>query len=76
MDSSKSDFQRLFAIGLILSACLVRIAVCLQHNPMDYLFSDMLRHWETEFTSREADTRGQVTRSSIRCTSLRRAVYR
>ena len=45
MDSSKNDFQRLFAIGLILSACLVRIAVCLQHNPMDYLFSDMLRHW-------------------------------
>ena len=30
---------------LIIAASCVRVLVCFQHNPMDYLVSDMLRHW-------------------------------
>ena len=30
---------------LIVAASCVRVFVCFQHNPMDYLISDMLRHW-------------------------------
>jgi hypothetical protein len=32
-------------VVLIFAASCLRIFVCFQHNPMDYLFSDMLRHW-------------------------------
>ncbi|MGA2903418.1 MAG: glycosyltransferase family 39 protein [Candidatus Korobacteraceae bacterium] len=31
---------------LIIAASCVRIFICFVHNPMDYLGSDMLRHWE------------------------------
>src|ERR1039457_3081715 len=30
---------------LIVAASCVRVFVCFQHNPLDYLSSDMLRHW-------------------------------
>src|SRR5271156_2571388 len=30
---------------LIVAASCLRVFVCFQHNPMDYLFSDMARHW-------------------------------
>jgi hypothetical protein len=30
---------------LIAAASCVRVLVCFQHNPMDYLWSDPLRHW-------------------------------
>jgi dolichyl-phosphate-mannose-protein mannosyltransferase len=32
-------------VVLIFAASCLRIFVCFRHNPMDYLFSDMLRHW-------------------------------
>jgi hypothetical protein len=31
--------------GLIVLASAVRLFVCLQHNPMDYMFSDSATHW-------------------------------
>jgi hypothetical protein len=31
--------------GLIFLASAVRLFVCLQHNPMDYMFSDAATHW-------------------------------
>jgi hypothetical protein len=37
--------QYMALAGLIIAACLLRIFVCFQHNPVDYLFSDNLRHW-------------------------------
>jgi len=33
------------AMVLILAASCARIFICFVHNPMDYLWSDMLRHW-------------------------------
>ncbi len=36
---------RVLMLLIILGSC-VRIFVCLQHNPMDYLWSDPLRHWQ------------------------------
>ena len=32
-------------IVLIVLASALRVFVCFQHNPMDYLFSDAARHW-------------------------------
>lgn len=29
----------------IVAACIMRVLVCFQHNPCDYLFSDPKRHW-------------------------------
>lgn len=31
----------------IVVACCVRLLICLQHNPMDFLVSDALQHWKT-----------------------------
>jgi hypothetical protein len=35
---------RLLVLLIVAASCL-RVFVCFQHNPMDYLFSDPLRHW-------------------------------
>jgi len=35
---------RILGFFVLLGSC-VRIFVCFQHNPMDYLWSDPLRHW-------------------------------
>jgi hypothetical protein len=40
----KEILTKVLAVGIGLG-CLLRMAVCLQHNPVDYLFSDPLRHW-------------------------------
>lgn len=32
-------------IVLVIGGSLLRLFVCFQHNPLDYLFSDPLRHW-------------------------------
>lgn len=37
--------QRTVLIVLIVLASCVRVWVCFQHNPMDFLSSDALRHW-------------------------------
>jgi len=42
--SRESIYYKL-ALLLIAVASCVRIFVCFQHNPMDYIWSDMLRHW-------------------------------
>ena len=43
--SSKQETQQSILTALIIAASCVRVLVCLQHNPMDYLWSDPLRHW-------------------------------
>jgi len=35
---------RILTFLIVVGSC-VRILVCFQHNPMDYLWSDPLRHW-------------------------------
>jgi hypothetical protein len=42
---SKRDTQQLLLTVLIIVASCVRVLVCLQHNPIDGLWSDPLRHW-------------------------------
>ena len=37
---------RLFLLFLIAAGCLFRVYVCFHFNPVDYLYSDPLRHWE------------------------------
>ncbi len=32
-------------IALVVAGSLLHLFVCFQHNPLDYLFSDPLRHW-------------------------------
>ena len=46
MKKSPGPLQSHFVLVLLIAAasCL-RIFICLQHNPMDSLFSDPLRHW-------------------------------
>jgi Dolichyl-phosphate-mannose-protein mannosyltransferase len=41
---SKHKQDTVLMMLIVLGSCL-RVFVCLQHNPMDYLFSDPLRHW-------------------------------
>ena len=48
-DSTGRQFRNALPIVLIAVACIVRICICFQHNPMDYLFSDMSRHWNNGF---------------------------
>lgn len=43
--TAKRPTQYWLLIGLIAAASAVRIFICFQHNPMDSLSSDMLRHW-------------------------------
>jgi hypothetical protein len=42
--SQESIHYQLLVLLIVAASCL-RVFVCFQHNPMDYLFSDMLRHW-------------------------------
>jgi len=44
-DSPKRSLYYKLAIVLIIAASCFRVFVSLVHNPMDYLWSDMLRHW-------------------------------
>jgi len=46
MNYSGRRVLQLLPVFLILTACCVRVVVCFQHNPMDYLYSDSLRHWK------------------------------
>ena len=39
--------QQVVPVLLIVAATCLRIFVCFQHNPMDYLWSDCLRHWQS-----------------------------
>ena len=41
----KISVAKAVAVVLIVAASCLRIFICLQHNPMDYLWSDPLRHW-------------------------------
>lgn len=34
-----------YLVALVIVGSLLRLFVCFQHNPLDYLFSDPLRHW-------------------------------
>ncbi len=43
--SSKRTYLTILTLLVILGSA-IRVFVCLQHNPLDYLSSDMLRHWE------------------------------
>jgi hypothetical protein len=42
---SKQPLSYRLLVLLIVAASCLRVFVCFQHNPMDYLFSDPLRHW-------------------------------
>ncbi len=42
---SKQAVQYRLLVTFIIAASCLRIFVCFQHNPMDYLASDMGRHW-------------------------------
>ena len=42
---SKNQTQQLILTALIIVASCVRLVICLQHNPMDFLVSDAIRHW-------------------------------
>jgi hypothetical protein len=44
-DSPKHSAYYKLAIVLIIAASCLRVFICFVHNPLDYLFSDMLRHW-------------------------------
>lgn len=44
-DSSQRSLYYKLAIDLIIAASCLRIFVCFVHNPMNYLWSDALRHW-------------------------------
>lgn len=41
----KQTLQYKLLVILIVAASCLRVFVCFQHNPMNYLWSDMLRHW-------------------------------
>ena len=45
-DSPKHSAYYKLAIVLIIAATCLRVFVCFIHNPVDYLSSDMLRHWD------------------------------
>jgi len=42
--SKQSIHYRLLVIFIVAASCF-RVFVCFQHNPMDYISSDMARHW-------------------------------
>jgi hypothetical protein len=42
---SKPSIQFKVLVTLIVAASCFRVFVCFAHNPMDYLWSDNLRHW-------------------------------
>ena len=42
---SKHTTQYKLLILLIVAASCFRVFICFVHNPMDYIWSDMLRHW-------------------------------
>ncbi len=44
LNSRHSVHYRLLVFLIVAASCL-RIFLCFQHNPMDYLWSDMQRHW-------------------------------
>jgi hypothetical protein len=44
-DTPKHSAYYKLAIVLILAATCFRVFICFVHNPVDYLASDMLRHW-------------------------------
>src|SRR5215469_12194793 len=44
MRASRYSLQKVVAT-LIASGSCFRVFVCFNHNPMDYVFSDMQRHW-------------------------------
>ncbi|HUK43462.1 MAG TPA: glycosyltransferase family 39 protein [Candidatus Bathyarchaeia archaeon] len=43
--ASENSLHYKLLVLLIVAASCVRVFVCFQHNPMDYLYSDMQRHW-------------------------------
>jgi len=43
--SSRQSVYYKIAVLLIAVASCVRVVVCFVHNPMDYVWSDMARHW-------------------------------
>lgn len=43
---SRKQPQQLALMLLIIVGTALRVFVCFQHNPMDYIWSDPLRHWE------------------------------
>ncbi len=49
-DSSKHSTYYKLAIVLVIAASCFRGFVCFVHNPMDYLATDMLRHWNNGST--------------------------
>jgi len=42
---SKYSVDYKFLVLLIVAASCFRVFICFVHNPMDYIWSDMLRHW-------------------------------
>jgi len=42
---AKQSLQHKLLILLIVAASCFRVFICFVHNPTDYIFSDMLRHW-------------------------------
>jgi hypothetical protein len=42
---TRERFSSQLPLFLIAAASSLRIFICFQHNPMDYIFSDMSRHW-------------------------------
>jgi len=42
--SQESVHYKLLVLLIVAASCL-RVFVCFQHNPMDYIFSDMWLHW-------------------------------
>jgi len=45
-DAAQRSAHYRLAVALIIAASCVRIFVCFSHDPMDYLSSDMMRHWQ------------------------------
>ncbi len=45
MESPKRCIPHVLPVLLIGVGSVIRVLVCFQHNPMDYLVSDMMRHW-------------------------------
>ena len=42
---TKLSIQNKLLVIFIVAASCFRVFVCFVHNPMNYIFSDMLRHW-------------------------------
>jgi hypothetical protein len=56
--SQKSNVLSQSLKTFILAGSLMRIFVCFQHHPLDYLFSDPLRHWSNGQTFLHPDLMG------------------